>query len=88
MKKNIYIILGVILGVSIISLDIYFSLYKQNSPTTATRGFIFRNTVNLNAYKHISSGNNLFGDYKNYSRSDRHDELITIYCNEYCNYLN
>lgn len=58
--------------------------YNQDSKTTATSGILFKKTLNLNAYKHVADGNNLWGKYNRYSRSDRHDEALTVYCNKYC----
>jgi len=63
---------------------IYTQRYVQDSVTTATTGIFFQSTLNLNEYKNVSSGNNLLGKYDRYSRSDRHDDVLTIYCNEYC----
>jgi len=63
---------------------IYSQRYVQDSATTATTGIFFQSTLNLNEYRNVSSGNNLLGKYDRYSRSDRHDDVLTIYCNEYC----
>jgi len=77
-------IMGVIL---IVTGSIWYSFtqkYVQDSPITATTGIIWKKTLNLKEYKNISSGNNIWGKYDSYSRSDRHTEVLTIYCRNFC----
>ena len=62
----------------------YIQHCKQDSNTTATQGVYFQKTLNLTEYKNVSSGNDLWGTYHRYTRSDRHTETITVYCNQYC----
>lgn len=88
MSKSI--IAGIIVAI-VLSIGFYISqLYTQNSPTTASKGILFKKTLNLTAYKKVSKGTSwqsiflLQGQYNNYSRSDRHDELVTVYCKSYC----
>jgi len=45
----------------------------------ATKGIIFQKTLNLSVYKQVAKGNGIFGKYERYSRSDRHNEVITVY---------
>ena len=83
--KNILI--GII-GIAIIAGGFVWYMftqkYVQDSPTTATTGIFFKKTLNLEEYKNISSGNSAWGKYDSYSRSDRHTEVLQIYCNTYC----
>ncbi len=76
------IILGVVAGATI--AYIYSQRYVQDSLTTATTGIWFQTTLNLEEYKNVSSGNGWLGDFDRYSRSDRHNDIITVYCKEYC----
>lgn len=62
----------------------YMGRYNQDSETTATAGIFFKTTLHLDEYKNISNGNSIWGDYERYTRSDRHTETITVYCNKYC----
>lgn len=62
----------------------YFQRYNQDSKTTATTGFFYKKTLNLPEYRNVSSGNGIWGKYENYTRSDRHTETITVYCNDFC----
>ena len=71
-------------GVALVVFWTYSQRYVQDSATTATTGIFFKTTLNLEQYKNVSSGNNLLGKYDRYSRSDRHDDVLTIYCREYC----
>jgi hypothetical protein len=59
-------------------------LYKQDSLHTATKGILFKQTLNLDVYKKVSTGNDMLGKYARYSRSDRHNEVLTVYCRDYC----
>ncbi len=64
--------------------NIYVQHFNQDSNTTATSGWVFKTTLNLKEYKNVSTGNNLWGTFNRYTRSDRHTETITVYCNKYC----
>ena len=77
-----FIVLIVILWVTIAFK--YSRMYVQDSSITATKGIFFKKTLNLTVYQRVSSGNNMWGQYDRYSRSDRHSEVIQIYCKEYC----
>lgn len=80
-------LIGITISVIILSASIWFhytQVFVQDSPTTATKGILFKKTLKLDAYKNISSGNDIWGTYDRYSRSDRHTEAITVYCKEYC----
>jgi len=63
---------------------IYTQEYVQDSQTTATKGILFQKTLKLKAYSIVSSGNGWLGEYDRYSRSDRHADVITVYCKEFC----
>ena len=63
---------------------LYAGKYVQTSPTTATTGIIFKETLNLNEFRNVSSGNNIWGKYTCYTRSDRHAEVTIVYCNKFC----
>lgn len=73
------------LSISVLVWYIYAGKYVQDSTSTATKGIIFKTTLDLNAYKNISNGNDIWGKFNSYSRSDRHDEVLKVYCNDYCN---
>ncbi len=62
----------------------YTQMYVQDSKTTATTGIVWQKTLNLKEYKRVSNGNDLWGKYDRYTRSDRHSDAITVYCKEYC----
>ena len=64
--------------------NIWVQHFNQDSETTATSGWYFQTTLNLEEYKNVSTGNDLWGTYDRYTRSDRHTETITVYCNKYC----
>jgi len=64
--------------------NLYVQHFNQDSETTATSGWFFQTTLNLEEYKNVSTGNDLWGSFDRYTRSDRHTETITVYCNEYC----
>lgn len=82
------IALGLVVALGLMVNYHLAQLYTQDSPTTASNGIYFTKTLNLEAYKMISSGKDfrlpLKGPYNNYSRSDRHNEVVTVYCNKYC----
>ena len=73
-------VFGIYLGV----LYIYSQKFVQDSPNTATQGIIFKKTLKLDKYDNVASCNSIWGRYDRYSRSDRHSEVITVYCKEYC----
>ena len=78
-------IIGVLLAIAAsIAFYFYMQLYTQNSTTTATKGILFQKTLNLSEYKNVATGNGLLGNFARYSRSDRHNEVITVYCNTFC----
>ena len=87
--KFFSIIIGLLaLAIGFIYLFIqytYAGKYVQTSPTTATTGIIFKETLNLNEFRNVSSGNDLFGKYTSYTRSDRQSEVTIVYCNKFCN---
>ena len=63
---------------------VYSQQYVQDSKSTATTGIFFTNTLNLEEYKLVASGNGWLGSYSRYSRSDRHTDVLTVYCKDYC----
>ncbi len=81
MKRIIWLLLVVMVSTL---FTIYTQLYTQDSPNTATKGIIFTQTLNLKEYRNVSNGLGAWGYYDRYTRSDRHDEVITVYCNKYC----
>lgn len=83
--KHVFIILFTILVIAgLVLTNTYMQKYNQDSKTTATSGWFFKTTLNLSEYKNVSSGNDLWGSFERYSRSDRHTETISVYCNKYC----
>lgn len=88
MKTKIgHISIGIILfmiSAWLVTMYIYSQRYVQDSPNTATTGIIFKKTLKLDAYQNVASGNGILGKYDRYSRSDRHSEVITVYCKNYC----
>ena len=81
------ILTGLITLIIVISASVWYKytqVFVQDSNSTATQGIFFKKTLKLEAYKNISSGNDIWGRYDRYSRSDRHTEAITVYCKEYC----
>lgn len=79
--------IGIITTIIVLSVSIWFhytQVFVQDSPTTATKGILFKKTLKLEAYKNVSSGNDIWGRYDRYSRSDRHTEALTIYCKDFC----
>ena len=78
-------VLTLVFGVLYLFMQyLYANKYVQNSPTTATTGIIFKETLNLNEFRNVSSGNNLYGKYTSYTRSDRQSEVTIVYCNKFC----
>ena len=71
---------------SVVSANIYVQHFNQDSKTTATSGWFFQTTLNLEEYKNVSSGNDLWGKFDRYTRSDRMgpEDALTVYCNQYC----
>ena len=63
---------------------IYAGKYVQTSSATATTGIIFKETLNLKEFRNVSSGNDIWGKYTCYTRSDRHSEVTIVYCNKFC----
>ena len=84
MKIIISVFIVIMLGVSTALYYTYTQHFNQNSKDTATSGIFFKTTLNLEEYKNVSTANNLWGTFNVYSRSDRHDEIIRVYCNDYC----
>ena len=83
--KQAFIGLGVFLLVMAgITWYNYTQHYNQDNKDTATSGIFFKTTLNLKEYKNVSTGNDLWGTFDVYSRSDRHTETLKIYCNKYC----
>ncbi len=83
--KTTFITLIVIL--TFLASGLYYSYtqhYNQDSKDTATSGIFFKTTLNLTEYRNVSTGNDLWGTFDRYSRSDRHSETLTVYCNQYC----
>lgn len=76
------IAIGLVVYLSVIY--IYSKQYVQTSEIEATKGIMFKKTLNLPVYEKVSTGNGWLGKYARYSRSDRHSEVITVYCKEFC----
>ena len=72
------------LSTALIIWYMYSQRYVQDSTNTATTGIIFKTTLNLDEYKNVSSGNDMLGNFDRYTRSDRHSDIITVYCGKYC----
>ncbi len=72
------------LGVMLYIANQYKQHFNQDSNNTAVSGWVFKTSLNLDEYKNVSSGNDLWGNFNRYTRSDRHTEAITVYCNKYC----
>ena len=87
-KKVIASIAGTVLLLVVYVFYTVSQLYTQDSKTTATAGIFFTKQLQLGAYKKISTGKDwkwfFKGQFNNYSRSDRHNELVTVYCNDFC----
>lgn len=86
-KKPLMILAGLLITCLIIMTGIWYhytQVFVQDSSNTATKGILFKKTLKLDAYKNVSSGNDFWGRYDRYSRSDRHTEALTVYCKEYC----
>ena len=84
MKNAFMIVTLVIITLATYTWFTYTQHFNQDSKDTATSGIFFKTTLNLGEYKNVSTGNNLWGTYNRYTRSDRHSETITVYCNKYC----
>ena len=85
MVKQAFMGLGIFLLIMIgLTWYNYTQHFNQDSKDTATSGIIFYTTLNLKEYRNVSTGNNLWGTFDRYTRSDRHSETITVYCNQYC----
>ena len=85
--KIFYIFLTTLLSIVIlVGINAYVQKFNQDSETTATSGWYFQTTLNLKEYKNVSTGNDLWGQFNRYTRSDRMgpDDVLTIYCNQYC----
>ena len=77
--------LGIIIAfVSLLVTYSFTQRYVQDSKNTATKGLILQKTLHLNNYSLVSDGNGIFGKYNRYTRSDRHSDVLTVYCNKYC----
>lgn len=82
---NVMLTVSILVGVVYFSIVyIYTQQYVQDSNTTATKGALFTTTLNLEAYEHVSSGIDILGKFDRYSRSDRHSDVLTVYCKDYC----
>ena len=77
-------LLVLVASTSIFVWYLYTQKYVQDGEHTATTGIIWTTTLNLTEYKRVSSGVGVWGKFDRYSRSDRHNDVLTIYCNEYC----
>lgn len=62
----------------------YSQQFVQDSKISATQGIFFKKTLNLEVYSRVSNGNGWLGRYDRYSRSDRHTDVLTVYCKSYC----
>ena len=78
------ITMPLVLAITVIIWFIYSQRFVQDSPNTATQGIVFTTTLNLDVYKNVSSGRKLLGKVDRYSRGDRHTDVITVYCNDFC----
>lgn len=86
MKKRsiVAVIAAIAIATSAFIWYSYSQKYVQDSAQTATKGILFKTTLNLSEYNNISKGNDIWGRFDSYSRSDRHTEVLRIYCNDYC----
>lgn len=75
---GMFIVVAMIIIAPVVAFK-YTQRYTQDSNTTATKGIFFERTIDLTKYKKLGNGNGLFGKYDRYSRSDRHDHVLTIY---------
>ena len=71
---------------AVFGTNAYMQHFNQDSNSTATSGWVFKTTLNLNEYKNVSTGNDLWGTFNRYTRSDRMgpEDALTVYCNQYC----
>ena len=83
-SEDTIINIGVIGFICLMSVFIYTQRYVQDSELTATSGILLQKTLHLEQYKLVSNGNGVFGAYSRYTRSDRHEDVLTVYCNKYC----
>ena len=80
MSKKIKWLSGIIIVIFVIIFVYLSQLYQiSKDNTTATRGILFKDTLNLKYYKNIGRGFGALGTYTSYTRSDRHDEVIVVY---------
>ena len=84
MKATLSLLAFILIGTITALYYTYTQHFNQDSKDTATSGIFFKTTLNLKEYKNVSTANNLWGTYNVYSRSDRHDEVLKVYCNQYC----
>ncbi len=85
MIKKVFLGLAVLLTLgSLVLWYAYTQHFNQDSEKTATSGILFQTTLNLIEYRNVSTGNNLWGTFNRYTRSDRHADTLTVYCNKYC----
>jgi len=84
MKYTIIGSITLFIAIGLIAYYNYTQHYNQDSKSTATSGIFFKTTLNLSEYKNVSTGNDLWGTFNRYSRSDRHGDVLTIYCNDFC----
>lgn len=83
--KYVFITLALFLTtLALVTGWFYTQHFNQDSNNTATQGIYFKTTLNLDEYRNVSQGNDLWGTFERYTRSDRHTETITVYCNKYC----
>ena len=86
MKLVVLFTMLVVAILAAISANTYVQHFNQDSNNTATSGWFFQTTLNLDEYKNVSRGNNFWGTFDRYTRSDRMgpNDVLTIYCNKYC----
>ncbi len=83
------VIFGLSIFLTLLGLVLWYQYaqhFNQDSKVTATSGIFFQTTLNLEEYKNVSTGNNLWGTFDRYTRSDRMgpEDALTVYCNKYC----
>jgi len=78
-EERIFIafVLAAIFGLPAIAAYSQRYIINENSKT-ASSGILWGNTIYLKEYKCVGEGTGLFGKYKLYSRSDRH-QTIKVY---------
>ncbi len=83
--KYLFSIAALLMVLIIVATGIMYSKkYTQISHTQAVKGILFKEYLNLDAYKEVSSGLSIWGYYTDYSRSDREAEKTRILCKDYC----